>query len=340
MDDSTEFEFHVSRQARDRYQFDGSLFSLTGNVLFANLHAARMFARKMNERRAIDRFPEQAVQAGQIYAMGLLDETLHFVVGLYRRQKNPLAMRWALDWCYEQVGAEAVDQSLGRFLDEFPPLAVYRHEIDAFRYFVGETDGVPHREILLEELLMLWLANENPAFAPFYELFDDSLLDRETAYHHIVTCLADFFSTQSPFGPNSQNLVEMLRSPAVAAPDSLAGQITYIQKHWADLLGSHLYRLLSTLNLLDLAPGRFSIPFERMSFSLLHKILAAIEWHLTPSQVRHYREMVDVIEASGCLAPAERRALLALVDELAGDGEPEYSWDFPQDYIGIGGDLV
>jgi hypothetical protein len=31
------FEFHVSRAARERYQLEDALFTLTGNVLFANL---------------------------------------------------------------------------------------------------------------------------------------------------------------------------------------------------------------------------------------------------------------------------------------------------------------
>ena len=70
-------EFHVSRQARDRYDFDETLFSLSGNVLFANFHGARVFAQKMNDRRDLVSFPEQAVKAGQINAMGLIDEILH-----------------------------------------------------------------------------------------------------------------------------------------------------------------------------------------------------------------------------------------------------------------------
>ncbi len=40
-------EFHVSRQVRDRYQFGESLFSLNGNVVLANFHAARVFAQKI-----------------------------------------------------------------------------------------------------------------------------------------------------------------------------------------------------------------------------------------------------------------------------------------------------
>ena len=58
------FEFHVSRLARDRYRFDDVLFTLTGNLVFANFHAARVFAQKMNEQRDLVSFPEQAVKAG------------------------------------------------------------------------------------------------------------------------------------------------------------------------------------------------------------------------------------------------------------------------------------
>ncbi len=91
-------EFHVSRQSRDRYQFDLSLFSLSGNVIFANLYAARVFAQKMNQQRDLVRHPEQTVRAGDINAMGLMDEILHLVVKLYREQKNRKAMKQALDW--------------------------------------------------------------------------------------------------------------------------------------------------------------------------------------------------------------------------------------------------
>jgi hypothetical protein len=59
-------EFHVSRQARDHYQFDQALFGLTGNVLFANFHAARVFAQKINQQRDLVTYPEKAVKAGQI----------------------------------------------------------------------------------------------------------------------------------------------------------------------------------------------------------------------------------------------------------------------------------
>ncbi len=243
-------EFHIARRARDLYRFDQSLFSLSGNVIFANFYAARVFAQRMNDRRDLARFPERAVKAGQINAMGLIDEILHYVVGLYREQENPQVFRLALDWLYEKLGREAVDVALRRFVDEFPPLAVYRREIAAEDYLQGETAGIPHRQIVLEEMLMLWLANSNPAFAPFLELFDDAALDKETAYLQAVSGLHEFFETQPGFGPGDDNLVDMLRRPSIAVPHSLAGQLEYMRERWAYLLGRYLYHLLSSLDLL------------------------------------------------------------------------------------------
>ena len=244
-------EFHISREARDRYQFDETLFALTGDVIFANFHATRLFAQRMNEKRDVVNFPERAVRAGQINAMGLIDEILHLVVGLYREQRNPEATAQALAWLNDELGEEAVDAALRRFVDEFPPVAVYRREIPAEAYLESETAGVPHRQLVLEELIMLWLANVNPAFSPFGELFDDTALEKDTAYAQIAASLHDLFETQPPFGPAGQNLVDMLRSPATAVPHSLSGQLEYIREHWGSLLGRTLYRLLSSLDLIS-----------------------------------------------------------------------------------------
>ncbi len=248
--DAARMEFHVSRKARDFYQFEQTLFSLIGNVVFANFHAARVFAQKMNDKRDLVSFPEHAVRAGQINAMGLIDEILHYVIGLYREQKNPEVMQQALDWLVARLGKEAVEASLRKFADEFPPIAVYRREVTLEAYLEDETSGVPNRQILLEEMLALWLAVANPAFSPFLELFDDTDLKRETVYPQIISSLHEFFATQPTFGPENQNLIDMLRSPALAVPHSLSGQLEYIRERWGHLLGRYLYRLLSSLDLI------------------------------------------------------------------------------------------
>jgi len=245
-------EFHISRQARDRYQFDAALFALSGNTIIADFQAARRFAQKINAQRDLIRFPEQAVQAGEINALGLIDEILHRVVKFYREQRNPAVWHKALTWLYNQIGQEATEQTLLRFVTEFPPLAVYRAEMSPAAYLEGETAGQPNRHVALEEMLLLWLANANPAFTPFRELFDDSGLERETAYRAVIATLHDFFETQPAAAAGAgQNLIDLLRRPALAFPHSLRDQLAYLQREWGSLLDLTLSRrLLFSLDLI------------------------------------------------------------------------------------------
>jgi glycosidase len=244
------FEFHISRKSRAKYKFDETLFALSGNVVFVNFHAARVFAQKMNDQRDLINHPEQTVRAGQINAMGLIDELLHFIAAEYRRQVNPPAMQRALVWLNDTLGKDVVDAALKKFADEFPNVAVYRGEIDAQKFLDGATDGVPHRQIILEEMLMLWLANANPAFKPFQELFDDAALKQSTSYQALISNLYSFFDTQPRFGPDQQNLIDLLRAPALASPNSLEGQLDFILKRWRPLIGEYWYRLLTSLDLI------------------------------------------------------------------------------------------
>lgn len=243
-------EFHVSRKARDLYRFEDSLFTFNGNVIFLNFHAVRVFLEKMNEKRDLTRFPEKAMTAGQMNAMGLMDEIFHYIMALYRNEKNSKVIKQALDYLDETVGKPAVDTTLRKFAYDFPTTALYRDDMGLDVYLEGETAGIPHRQAILEEMVMLWLANMNPALSPFIELFDDFELERETSYSHILADLRTFFNSQPFFGPDHQNLVEMFRSPAEAIPHSLPGQLEYIRERWGFLLGRHLSRLLRSLDLI------------------------------------------------------------------------------------------
>lgn len=245
-----QFEFHIARRAREKYQCDDTLFALSGNVILANVRAARRLAQQINAARDLVAHPEQAIRAGQLNAMGLIDELLHYIVAQYRQQINPRAMENALAHLERAIGKNAVDAALKKFADEFPNVAVYRGEMDAAKFLDGATDGVPHRQIILEEMLMLWLANENPAFAPFLELFDDTALEKATAYQSLISTLHSFFETQPKFGPDNQNLIDLLRAPARASPHSLEGQLEFMRARWLALIGKYLRVLLTGLDLL------------------------------------------------------------------------------------------
>jgi glycosidase len=244
-------EFHVSRETRLKYQFAETLFESNGNVIIANFHAARVFSQKINEKRDVINFPERAIRAGQVNAMGLIDEILHYVVQLYRQDIDQKILPQALEWLNERMGEKEVQQILQRFTEDFPPREVYFNNRSLEDYLSGQTGEIPHVQLALEELLLLWLANMNPAFAPFLELFDDDRLQKHPAYQRIFPELHAFFEQQPKFGPDNENLIDMLRSPAKIEPYSLTGQLEYIRSKWGFLLEKFFYRLLRSLDLIQ-----------------------------------------------------------------------------------------
>jgi hypothetical protein len=245
------YHFHVLRTARERYGFPQDLYSSSGNVVLLDLHAARLFVQRMNQvRRAAGVAPEASLRAGDMNAIGLIDEILHYVTGLYCRRENPDAFREALAFSEKRLGATAVESALERFVTDFPPPADLESASSARKHLAGAEAGTPRRQIVFEELLLLSLANANPAFGPFAELFDHAGLVADTPYAALMETLSDFFQSQPVFGPDSQDLVAMLGSPARAAPTSLAGQLEYIRARWGELLGDLLLRLLTGIDLI------------------------------------------------------------------------------------------
>ncbi|HEY9077444.1 MAG TPA: alpha-amylase family glycosyl hydrolase [Anaerolineaceae bacterium] len=241
-------EFHVSRQARDRYQFDLSLFNLKGSVIFPNFHAARVFAQKINQKRDLINFPEKAVRASQINALGLIDEILHLQIASYRQKVNPGIFNKALEYLAEKIGEKSLEHLLYQFAAEFPPLAVYKRENTLEKYLQGETDGISNRTILLEEMIVLWVTNQNPAADPFSELFTDHNLANQTPYPRAIVELYSFFDNQPRANPGDPNLLDLLLTPARVAPHSLFAQLDFMRQNWGSLLSKFLYRLLNTLD--------------------------------------------------------------------------------------------
>ena len=232
-----EFEFHVSRKARQKYQFDEALFALNGNVVLADFTAARYFAENMTKVRG------QVVPASEVNAMGLIDEILHILFRQYEKQ-NPDVMQRALD----HVRKDA-DITLLKFTERFPPLTVYRGEIEAGVYLDLETAGRPNRQSMLEEMLLLSLANANPALDPYRELFDDEELRRTSTYEAVISGLQVFFTAQPGLGSGGETFFDVLMAPIRRAPHSLQAQLEFLLECWGTVLGEDfVLRILRSLD--------------------------------------------------------------------------------------------
>ncbi len=242
-------EFHISGKARKHYDFSDKLFTYNGNVIFADLRAVREFTAKVNTVRAKE--GKQPMSIGEINALGLMDEIMHAFLAEYRKQYAPRLNADAYDWLDERLGSEKLDEVLKAFCEEFPPLAVLQNRQTVAEYLnTTSPDGLKNRYDTIEELLMLWITNRNPAAMKLAgELFDESVLVEKCDYNKAIMNLDSFARTQPKI--DGFSFIDYLRQPALKHPDSLYDQLDYIRRHWSAILGDFLRRLLMSLGIMQ-----------------------------------------------------------------------------------------
>ncbi len=263
-------EFHVRKTIREDLSMDRALFRTTGNVILPDFLASRTMAERINRTPSVSALAKTPVSAGRLNAMALIDEVLHDIARIYREQVAPEAFSAALDEIGTILGGSRLEALLVAFTQAFPPLAVQAGSMAASSWLAGSTAaGISNRELALEELILMHLANENPAFSPFRFLFDNGAVNdvasdpavrsrksspgslaADPAYFMAFDALGKTFAHMPPFGPEGQDLLSLLRAPAAASPDSLTGQLEFMRKKWGFVAEFRSLRLLGALDLM------------------------------------------------------------------------------------------
>ncbi|HSV87966.1 MAG TPA: alpha-amylase family glycosyl hydrolase [Bacteroidales bacterium] len=241
------FEFHIAGKLRKKYQVSDALFASDGRMVFSNPLVIRQLAYQMNQHRP----PTKHVYPGELNAAGLLDEAFHILLRQYEEKINPRAIEKAHHYVIRKLGVEPLRRLLLDFTLQFPPMDVYQGRKTATGW-IGETTGrLNNNVIALEELLMLEMANLNPATLKFRDLFDRSYLENQLAIDSLMYNLEEFFQNQPPFGPDQTDILTLLKSPMLAAPDNIYAQLEFVLKYWkAYLPEQFIMRLLKGKDLL------------------------------------------------------------------------------------------
>lgn len=241
------YEFHIAKEIRAKYDFDDELFTINGNVVFANFTAVRKFVNSINAKRV----EEEKVFYGEVNAIGLMDEIFHFILREYETSENNGVFARAVDSLNEKIGEEELRKLVFEFIELFPPMEVYKGKSSSFDYLNSYTGSRSNFEITLEEMMLLHFANLNPAAKRLKELFDENYFQNKSLYKKAISSLDNFFKKENPFGPEGQDIFTLLKSPILSNPDNLWDQLEFIRIKWGIIIKDALTKkILSSEDLM------------------------------------------------------------------------------------------
>ena len=233
------YELHIAKLIREKYELDESLFSQTGNVIFANFRQVRILTEKINKHRSI----EHHISPAELNAAGLLDEIYHIAIKNYFKKLFPNAFNNAIQFAKEKLGEEKFETLLFDFTIIFPPKDVYTNKKSAEEYLNGFSGKQSNKEILTEELILLHLANKNMAFEKLKELFDENYLPDNKLYYKTLETIKTYFSGEEfklKIGNKVSNLFDFLSEPFNVAPNDIWKQLEFIKNEWGIFIDDKL----------------------------------------------------------------------------------------------------
>ena len=220
-------QLRVGRSSRERYDLDRRHLGSDGQLLVDEVAAARRLAARLNERAAGG---APSAHAGEIVALGLLHEIGHALIDNYEAEVRPNVFDDALVELDDRLGQPSVDDVLNRLAAEF-----------------GTEPGRPD---LLESLLLLDVAADNPASQPLQPLVDPGPVAAAKSYGAVTRGIDGLFR-EGGQDADGESLVDLLRAPARHSPTSLAGQLRYARERWSSILPPDLAaRLIAGQDLL------------------------------------------------------------------------------------------
>jgi len=187
------------------------------------LQWARLAADRLRQH-----LPEAA--AGRLYALELVGRFVVVLLERHRQKKSVDVFEKALAWLAERFGPARLESTLASFRDLFlGASSTAQFPAEARKSEEGsDQTGVSSSAAVLEQLVVLWAVNENPAAAPWRPLFDDRELEARSEYRELVESLREFFEGEPGAGPDETNLFDLLKAPALAAPNSLESQLRFL----------------------------------------------------------------------------------------------------------------
>ncbi|MEJ2250876.1 MAG: hypothetical protein P8Y97_14635, partial [Candidatus Lokiarchaeota archaeon] len=243
----------ISRDARNRLKIEEFEFNDKGNLEFdGEIYKVRKFVQKLNEKQDLINYPELAIKVGHFNGSALIFEINNYLVEKYKEENDEKDIdRELFKHLKNKLEKEKVEKAIKKLVEEYPPNKIYKSKVNVDEFLDQKVHGEKNKYRFQEEFINLWLANSNPSFSPYVDLFDDDLLEKNSIYPEITKEIHNFFEEKPKFGPKDLNLIDMLKEPMEKYPNSIKNQLEFIRENWAHLIGKYSRLILIALDLIS-----------------------------------------------------------------------------------------
>ena len=231
--------FHLRGDARRRFGVDGTLVDLRGRVMVSVPERAEWLAEALRRSGV-----QPAASGAELLAAGLLDEAMHLFLDAYAERTDRHWKASLEDELAGRLGTERLGRARTAFVQAFPPPSVASQQAAAEAWLAGLVGDEPARLVALEERVLVHAANRNPALAKYRLLIHDDDLGSDDAAL-MMLAVQHLQRASGPAGEAATtDLWTALLAPIRAHPESLAGQLAYVRRHWSSFIGDPFDRLL------------------------------------------------------------------------------------------------
>jgi glycosidase len=174
---------------------------------------------------------------GEISAIGLLGKVYLHLLESYQDNYYPRLSEDLDLFLDSQLGSHLYETTIKVILSCFPTPSLYQKSASLSTYSLS-VDGTKEKRLALHKsVILILLAEANPAIRKADGLFTTTELRTSSQYQPLLTTLEAFFDTQPESFSTGESLFNMLRSPSRIHPNSIHKQLTYIIQNWESILG-------------------------------------------------------------------------------------------------------
>ncbi|MDD2334971.1 MAG: alpha-amylase family glycosyl hydrolase [Geobacteraceae bacterium] len=194
----------------------------------------RQLADRLNRFTARESSP---ARSGELRLFALMSKIFRYLFTCYLDDQYPHLEEKILTAGNLDFTRGPLAGVIHHFIGLYPPNdPIGKQAVTPKKYLARDTSRFTRRRHILRETLLLRLFMENPALRAYRPLFDASYLAAISPYGTVTSILDRELEKAPPCAPFKLPILKLLRAPQKACPDSLARQLEFIRKNWAELL--------------------------------------------------------------------------------------------------------